>query len=367
MPEQRRWFRRNPKKALGLGVLVFFLFADWVFGLLLIPADHNGFRAPHPVFHHALLPNQAVMAKWGDKTYPMFTNSLGFRDRRPRQVSLKSKGNRLLIIGDSFGEGVGVLYEETFAGMLESRFESTGLEVLNASVVSYSPKLYYLKTKHLLEEVGLEFEHLMVFIDISDIQNEIAYEVFQPGEFSAMSEFQYHLGRFGRRHSFLWHLVAAQNRKSREIGGVDYSADGLFPHFTGLDPRMIADPDFQRLGFAWTIDKKLFDRWGNKGLTLAVRNMREIVGLCKTRNIRMTVVVYPWSQQIVSRDLDSIQVKTWRAFAKSNGIGFVNLFPKFIDDRPFPTVYAAYFIDGDAHWNPYGHRLVANTVAEQLK
>lgn len=367
MAGQKRWFRRNPKKALSLGLLVFLLVADWVFGLVLIPADHNTFRCPHPVFHHGLLPNQVATAKWGKRTYPMYTNSLGFRDKGPREVSLEPGGKRLLIIGDSFCEGVGVLYEETVAGMLGARFESAGIEVLNASVVSYSPKLYYLKTRYLLEEVGLKFDHLMVFIDISDIQNEIAYEVFEPGEFSALAEFQYDLGRMARRNFFSWYTVWARGRKSREIGGVDYSADGLFPHFTGLDPQMIADPDFQKLGFAWTVDQKLFDRWGNKGLDLAVENMRKLVSLCKQRNIRVTVVVYPWSQQMVSRDLDSIQVKEWSDFSKANQVGFVNLFPKFIDDRPFPTVYAEYFIDGDAHWNPHGHRLVANTVAEYLK
>ena len=346
---------------------MFLLVADWAGGLLLIPADHNTFRCPHPVYHHALLPNQSTTAKWGEEVYPMYTNSLGFRDREPRDVALQPDGKRLLVIGDSFGEGVGVLYEQTFSGMLAARFESSGLEVLNASVVSYSPKLYYLKVRHLLEEVGLKFDHLMVFIDISDIQNEIAYEVFRPGEFGLAGEMQYGLSRFARRHSLLWYLAWAYGRKSREIGGVDYSADGLFPHFTGLDPAMIADPDFQRLGFAWTIDKKLYDRWGSQGLTLAVGNMRQLVGLCKQRDIQVTIVVYPWSQQIASRDLDSIQVRTWRAFTKANQVGFVDLFPKFIDDRPFPTVYAEYFIDGDAHWNPQGHRLVANTVAEQLK
>lgn len=366
MPGQERWFRRNPKKALGLGVIVFLLVADWIFGLLLIPRDHNTFRRPHPVFHHALLPNQVATAKWGERVYPMYTNSLGFRDKEPREVSLEPSGKRLLIIGDSFCEGVGVLYEETVAGMLAARFEPNGMEVLNASVVSYSPKLYYLKIRYLLEEVGLKFDHLVVFIDISDIQNEIAYEVFEPGEFSALAEFQYDLGRMARRHFFSWYTVWSRGRKSREIGGVDYSADGLFPHFTGLDPQMIADPDFQRLGFD-VDDKKLFDRWGSKGLTLALGNMRELVGLCKRRNIRVTIVVYPWSQQIVSRKLDSIQVRAWRTFAKTNQVGFVDLFPKFIDDRPFPTVYAEYFIDGDAHWNPHGHRLVANTVAEHLK
>ena len=43
--------------------------------------------------------------------------------------------------------------------------------MLNAGVSSYSPSIYYYKTKFFIEQ-GLKFSHLIVFIDISDIEDE---------------------------------------------------------------------------------------------------------------------------------------------------------------------------------------------------
>jgi hypothetical protein len=71
-------------------------------------------------------------------------------------------------VGDSFTEGVGVPYEETFVG-LGSAFPN--LDVLNAGVSDYGPSVYYLKTKYLLD-LGLQVNEIIVYVDISDVADE---------------------------------------------------------------------------------------------------------------------------------------------------------------------------------------------------
>lgn len=61
---------------------------------------------PDPVRHHAFRPNRAEIERWGRDWYEVFTNSLGFRDERIRQIPLADKRPRLLILGDSFTEGM---------------------------------------------------------------------------------------------------------------------------------------------------------------------------------------------------------------------------------------------------------------------
>jgi hypothetical protein len=349
-------------------VLFLSLIADGVMGLFFIPSDRNAFRCPHPVYHHGLLPNRTDTAKWGKadaSVYPMITNSLGLRDRTPRQIPLKSDRRRLMIIGDSFGEGVGVPYEKTFVGLIEERLASSNVEVLNASVVSYSPKLYYLKTKYLVEQLGLAIDELMVFIDISDIANELSYELFEPAPFGVMAEFTYDLSRFGRRHSFTWYSLWKLSQEPKTV--VDFGADGMFPCLAAANPQLLWDPDFNRATFLWTVNDRIYKKYGIPGLKLALTNMRNLVGLCKGKRIKMTIVVYPWLQQIVSQDLDSVQVRTWRDFARVNGAGFINLFPTFIDGTPIEIAEKRFFLEGDLHWNAAGHRLVANTVLERIK
>ena len=48
-------------------------------------------------------------------------------------------------------------------------------EVLNAGVGSYSPIIYWRKIKYLIEDVGLRFDEVVVYIDISDAQDEASY------------------------------------------------------------------------------------------------------------------------------------------------------------------------------------------------
>ena len=113
----------------------------------------------------------------GPAAQKLYTNSLGFKDGKIRDVPAAGDTKRILLIGDSFTEGVGLEFEQTFAGMLylagQKRAEK--IEFLNAGVISYSPAIYYKKIKYLLD-AGLKFDEVVVFSDLSDVQDEaIAY------------------------------------------------------------------------------------------------------------------------------------------------------------------------------------------------
>ena len=82
--------------------------------------------------------------------------------------NFSNKSFDLAFIGDSFTEGIGYPYEKTFVGIIE---KESKLKIANIAVSSYSPIIYFFKTKELLND-GISFEHLIVFIDISDVQDE---------------------------------------------------------------------------------------------------------------------------------------------------------------------------------------------------
>ncbi len=363
MVEHQRWFRRHPKTAITVVVLGCGLLLDLLLGWLMIPQD-NRFRCPHPFYHHGLLPNRDESTVWGKHRIAMITNSLGFRDHTPRQIANQPGKRRLLILGDSFTEGVGVRYQKTFAGLLEQALAPEGIEVLNAAAVSYSPKLYYLKARHMIEVEQLKFDQLAVFIDISDIQNEISYEAFEPAEFSSMNRFRFALKQFGQRRSFVYHTISKlmQPAISSAHAPTKQNAD-LFPCLVGMDPTTMADPLFQETASLWTIKPEVFGKYGKRGLDLAIENMDKLAALCKKAGIKLTVAVYPWPQQIQHRLLENLQVTAWRDYSKRHGAQFVDLFPKFIDQRSHTSIRAKYFLDGDVHWNEAGHQLVADSVA----
>ena len=80
----------------------------------------------------------------------------------------------------------------------------------------------------------------------------------------------------------------------------------------------------------------------------------------------MTVVVYPWPDQVASGDRDSKHVAFWREWSAEAGARFVDLFPAFFEE-PAGEVLGKYFVPGDVHYNEEGNRLIAREFLLQWK
>ena len=330
--------------------------------------DERLYRIRSISHDHDLLPNASVeRATWGGRFYPVRTNSLGFRDRTVREVPL-AKHPRLLLMGDSFTEGVGLRYEDTFAARLEDELaRGDGIDVLNAGVSSYCPSIYLRKTKLLLEDTKLEFDTLAVFLDISDIHDEGDwYEsvywqddkpppppppgtpVFEIAP-AAMARADAEEGK--RSPSLLWrHSLAAR---------------GLITLFGTPPPSPVGSTHSQRS--RWTVNPVLFERYGRKGLRRCGLAMDQLVELCRAHKVAVVLVVYPWPDQIDAHDDDSVHVRYWRAWAARHDVPFFDLFPLFVNDEDKRLVYERYFLAGDCHWNPAGHRLVADEFLRRFR
>jgi hypothetical protein len=100
-------------------------------------------------------------------------NILEFKSRDHDETTITTDNYRILFMGDSFTEGVGVEYDQTFFGEIANEYADFNIDALKAGVVGYSPNAYYRKTKHLLTDIGLKVNELIVFIEISDILDEV--------------------------------------------------------------------------------------------------------------------------------------------------------------------------------------------------
>lgn len=176
LPSSNR-FRRYPKTTLVVILLLMTLILDlsltgvyhvFKYGTIHKFSQRRALRVPSDVFHHTLKPNgRHAVETWGNVSYILSTNSLGFKDRAPRDIPLSSNKVRLLFLGDSFTEGVGLEYEKTFVGLIDSALQPHRIEVFNAGVASYSPAIYFKKAEYLLEEIGLKVDHVFCFFWIS--------------------------------------------------------------------------------------------------------------------------------------------------------------------------------------------------------
>ena len=159
---------------VALFLLIDLLMGSWLLSITKGELPKDKFRAPHPVYHHTLIPNYEGIGYWGPGTYHVCTNGSAFKDSCSK-VGVVEKSFDIAFMGDSFTEGVGMPYEQTFVGMIAAKHPD--LKIANLGVVSYAPQIYLTKLRELYAQ-GYQFKKVIVFIDIGDVQDEaLTYEM----------------------------------------------------------------------------------------------------------------------------------------------------------------------------------------------
>jgi hypothetical protein len=362
---------------IGGNILVFLaLFALFEVSVHVIWPEQNPWLGPpfvkskvriaNPVYGHTLAANFDGEEVWGSARSHMVTNSLGFKDARLRQVPLQSAKRRILFLGDSFTEGVGLPYEETFVGRFAAAFPQ--VDVLNAAAASYAPTVYYAKAKYLIE-TGLHVDEVIVYIDISDMQDEaITYRTgkdgrVEEGDFDPKcptapqmirlttpwwARFSYTLDFLHKRYVLMNYKQALPNA-------------GL----SLLTQRgQVYAKDFHRP--AWTYESNLscYSDMGVEGaIAKAITQMDKLYAFLSERAIPLSVGVYPWPQQLLYDKEESRQVTIWRDWCKNTCRRFFNHFPAFFAyKRQHPDFMHEIFIWGDSHYTSLGYDIVARDL-----
>ncbi len=330
------------------------------------------FAPRDPVRFFALAPNCSCIRLWGKSSYLMFTNNLGFRDDRMRDVPLTDEKPRILILGDSHAEGM-TAWEDTFVGRIAADLPQ--YDFLNGSMGAYSPS-NYLNTARIVFAKGIEIDDVIVFIDISDAQDEAAlYRDKDPAGAVAIPDRKY---TYNTRYSKLrqWvteHLLITDDiveffeKNLVRLGcyHLDRGEGNEFDQERGAwTYRKVSDTNpfetgFAPLGLEGGIAKE------KAKMTLLWQELAK-------RNIPISVVVYPWPAQLVHDTVDSRQVQIWREWCEGKCKRFLSVFPAFFavkqQCRRFEPGcwYSKYFVFGDIHYNSAGNAVVAEVVSESL-
>jgi len=396
MQEKKSVFERNPIKTSLVIIFISYLiidvslayFSKYIENTVIENSgvQHDKINTLHPVYHHGFKENAytelhhpLLNLKWAQ-----YTNSLGFKDKSNREIKLIPNNHRVVFIGDSITEGIGYEFENTFVGLISNILEQKEIEVLNASRVSYSPIIYWRKVKYLIENIGLDFDELIVLIDISDIQDEA--EVYELDE----------------ELNVKWKRKSEEYLRAREI--VNYG-DGLLPYTDNLNlqnfinntrefitehtfityhalnlvydkllnekrlPYTYLNPDYTRL--SWPYYKKAYDEYAEIGISNSITYMDLLLELLKKHDIKLTLGVYPIPTNIYYDKKDSIHVKIWDDWTKKNEIDFFNLFPRLVNEKITAKekleIIDEYYIKHDMHFNAIGHEMFAKEFLKFFK
>jgi len=318
-------------------------------------------RQPDPHFHHSLRPMVEEVEEFGPIIRKYATNSLGLKDRTTREVPLAKSDYRILLLGDSFTEGIAIPFEDTWAGLLDSRLKAEGVEILNAGVVSYSPKLYYYKLKHLLETLGLEVSEVMIFVDPSDIADELLYTSFEPVDKDG-DDF-WNSTYSTRRKPLKWFEYSLLYRTlQRERGFDPWKATEFVDKQNGN--RFL----FWNKRTEWITSEAMFEAWGQKGLAIARDYMQRCISLCAKHNLPLTIGIYPWPAMIADGLQRNRYRQEWRNFATKHNLPIIDLFDDLIPDDAAERrrLAKALAIEDDDHYNESGHRLWADVILKQM-
>ena len=324
--------------------------------------------APHreksDLYHHGIRPMASNIDIIGPYSCQFFSNSLGMKDRENREVSIKKKNPRILFMGDSFTEGISIGWDQTFVGIISNALEKEGIEVLNGAVVSYCPLLEKIRLKYLLEQIGLEVDQVIMFSDISDVLNELQYkevdgkaveipyapfedkakEIAQIEEMNSWLEGEIEnnfviIGAISRNLRLVW------RGREKKIGISDYD-------------------QIPKWAWNWPDYQGPYSTFIEKGLNSAQKNVDEIAEILAKRSIPLTIVVYPWPQQLPQLTHKSRAEVVWGEWAKKHNANFISLFPLFATAGNPVEVRKKYYWENDAHWNEEGHRLVAEALLQ---
>jgi lysophospholipase L1-like esterase len=324
------------------------------------PALKSAFRCSHPVYHHGFVPNSSRIEYFGPIQTEYFINSGGFRDGKIRTVYLDSPQPRVLILGDSYAEGVGVPWAETAVGRVAAALAPQGIEVLNGAVASYCPSLMLAKLKELYKKERLRADLVVAFIDISDIEDELKYEAQPGGGFSLAETSPFDVSwrwtwdkklcdwlevRVEKNFTLLGALsrnVRQFWRKAGSVGGTAELKRASWTEYQGPSDEVIAE-----------------------GLTKAEQSMDGILELVRAHRAELLVVIYPWLEQVNSGKSPSRAETFWEDWCQHHQVALLNFFPRFV---PMGKSYEKRFcITNDGHWNAAGHARVAEELLPAIE
>lgn len=304
----------------------------------------------NPHFGPWHVPDATVSVATADGEVRYVSNAQGMRDR-PRTLT-STASERVVVLGDSFVEGVGVDATNRFTDILEER---TGVEFLNFGTAGHFGSVQeWLLYRHLASP----YTHSRVFLfllpdnDFSDnnaprtssnryrpfLQEEDgAYRVAYPFPFDQVQE---------RQTGFPW-----GRRFRNRICNHWYTAN------------VLNDLQFKKI--KKLVRSSSYDTYSREDLEKLLHAYRQIADLARPRPL--TVVVIPrdadFEAHAAGRHRGRIVGDLVAFAAHREGIRIVDLMPGFLSYmKDHGVSHRAFFLDHDPHWSPLGHAVAANIV-----
>jgi hypothetical protein len=151
-----------------------------------------------------------------------------------------------------------------------------------------------------------------------------------------------------------------------------YINNRLYEYFS--DDETVLKNVVEHPAAAWTlnIDSPHFGKEGARGgIRKNLEYMRNLKHLLDKRNIKMTIIVYPWPTQLFFENESHLGVTIWKDFCiKEDCYNFIDVNKYFFDEIQKSSereVIKKYYIRGDVHFNEEGNKKLFEIINTHLK
>ncbi len=239
------------------------------------------------------------------------------------------------------------------------------VSVANLGVTSYAPNIYLSKVKYLLDN-GYNFKHLIVFIDISDVfDDNTFYKLNDDFSISERNAKEKNLKRrkFLRYNfpltNYYMFVIKMNNRLNTQIPPLK-SDKPIFNKRASKKAKWTYESNDELEGYQGPVSKTQNEM---------IFAMNKLYELLEKNNIKLSLAVYPWPQQLEFNDENSKHVKMWENFCKKKCTKFINFFPFFFEEKrktSYIDVFKRYYFWNDVHFNAEGNKVIAERLIKEF-
>ena len=98
--------------------------------------------------------------------------------------------------------------------------------------------------------------------------------------------------------------------------------------------------------------------------------VEQIYNILKERNIKFSLAIYPWPQNLYNTQNNYFYRNEWKNFCISKCEYFFDFFKEFekkLKNDTFENIYKKYYFWGDVHFNKSGNKLIGEKLIKVLK
>jgi len=350
-------------------ILFLFLFAifDLIFSNFIYKETFRYACYKYDINFYSLQSNCVAIEKHEPtkRNFKVYTDEKGHRFLGKKKNNDKKK--TIIFLGDSHAYGLGLEYEDTFAGKFEKNIND--YRIINFGVPSYSPTVYNYQLKIIKKKIN-NVKKIILILDISDL----AQESFR-WERNNENNKPYLLQdipkkkekknsgwlKFKRENFKGYRLITFHTReffrsiKNRSESHKDEIQKTHWGEFTYTDSENLQKEYWQLLNF-------------NKTLKKMTKNLYEISTSSVNMNSELYIVIFPWVETLQygqnSFNWENYMIKTCDDI---NCTKLINIFPKFRELKNSSINWRKeLYLTDDIHLNEKGHEILYRAISKAI-